>query len=106
MKPVRAGVVGVGKMGEYHVGVLTELTEVEITGIVDINQERARAISEKYSIPFHPDPQALFDRVDVVIIAVPTVMHYPLGKEFLNAGIHVLLQFAGYGFEGLGGKSH
>ena len=32
-RPVRAGVVGVGQMGRYHVGVLAEIPQVELVGL-------------------------------------------------------------------------
>ena len=89
---IKAGVVGVGKMGEYHVGVLSEMREASLVGLVDVNEERARFLGEKYEIPFYTDYQELFDKVDVVIIAVPTALHYPIGKDFLNAGIHALVE--------------
>ena len=33
MQKVRAGVVGVGQMGQYHVGVYSELFNVELVGV-------------------------------------------------------------------------
>ena len=30
MAKVKAGIVGIGRMGEYHVGVLSEMQEVDI----------------------------------------------------------------------------
>ena len=34
----------------------------------------------------------IYDKVDVAVVAVPTGMHYPIAKDLLNAGIHVLLE--------------
>ena len=92
MAGCRVGVVGVGKMGEYHVGVLSEMLETELVGIVDNNQERAKIISERYKVSHYSDYKDLIPKVDAVIIAVPTSLHYPIGKECLEAGIHTLLE--------------
>lgn len=89
---IKAGVVGVGKMGEYHVGVLSELPEVKLAGISDINAQQAETIGKKYNVPHFQNYQDLFDSVDVVIVAVPTAAHYTVAKDFLNTGIHVLLE--------------
>jgi hypothetical protein len=35
MQKVKAGVVGVGQMGQYHVGVYSELLNVELVGVAD-----------------------------------------------------------------------
>ena len=92
MAKVRAGVVGAGRMGEYHVGVLSEMQSVDLTGVVDIDPQRQKAIEETYNAPTYSDCKDLFGRVDVAIVAVPTILHYPVAKELLNNGIHVLLE--------------
>jgi predicted dehydrogenase len=92
MATTKVGVVGVGKMGEYHVGVLSEMPETNLVGIVDNNKERANLISERYNVPCYYDCKDLIKKVDMVIVALPTSLHYPIGKEFLEAGIHTLLE--------------
>lgn len=89
---IRAGVVGVGKMGEYHVGVLSELSEVALVGVVDINEDRARGIAKNFGCSYYSNYPDIYDDVDVVVIAVPTSLHYPICKDFLNSGTHVLLE--------------
>jgi predicted dehydrogenase len=88
----KIAVIGVGKMGEYHVGVLSEMREADLVGIVDVNEARARALGEKYEVPWYTDPKELYSKADLVVIAVPTDLHYPIASEFLNAGINVLLE--------------
>jgi len=91
-KRIKAGVIGVGKMGEYHVGVLSEMSEVALVGVADINEDRARTIAEKFGCSCFSDYQDIYDKVDIVVIAVPTSLHYTVGKDFLNSGVHVLLE--------------
>ena len=79
-------------MGEYHVGVLSDMREAELVGIVDSDQKRAKIVSERYKTSNYKDYKELFKKVDAVIIAVPTSMHYSIGKEFIEAGIHTLLE--------------
>ena len=52
MSRIKVGVLGVGKMGEYHVGILSENRDVDLKGISDISEERGRVISERYEVPF------------------------------------------------------
>ena len=92
MSEFKVGVVGVGKMGEYHVGVLSEMREVDLVGVVDSDQERAKKISEQYKTRSYNNYKDLFNEVDAVVVAVPTSLHYALGKEFIEAGIHTLLE--------------
>ena len=92
MSRIKVGVLGVGKMGEYHVGILSENRDVELRGISDISEERGRVISERYGVPFFDDFNRMLKEVDAAVVAVPTKLHYEIGKEVLNAGIHVLLE--------------
>ncbi|MFQ6671836.1 MAG: Gfo/Idh/MocA family protein, partial [Candidatus Tectimicrobiota bacterium] len=92
MSAVRAGVVGVGHMGRYHIAVYSELADVELVGVVDINEERAHQLAAQYNTTSYTDYRALFGRVDVVSIAVPTSLHYAVAKDFLRQGTHVLLE--------------
>ena len=92
MQKVRAGVVGVGQMGQYHVGVYSELFNVELVGVADCDEDRVTAIAEKYKTIPVTDYHELLGAVDVVSIAVPTSLHYRIARDFLEAGVHVLLE--------------
>ena len=92
MGNIRVGVVGVGRMGSYHLGVLSELPEIELTGIVDIDGNRAKTLGKQYGILHFTRYEDLFDNVDAAVVAVPTSSHYPVARDFLKSGIHVLLE--------------
>lgn len=92
MAKVKIGVVGIGRMGEYHVGVLSEMQGVDIAGVVDVDPKRRKAIHDNYGSPHYADYMDLIGKVDAAVVAVPTAMHYPVTKELLNNGIHVLLE--------------
>jgi predicted dehydrogenase len=92
VKKVRAAVVGVGHMGRYHVGVYSEIPNVRLMGMADINELRGGEIAEKYNTKCYKDYTDLFGKVDVVSIAVPTALHYKITRDFLQAGINVLIE--------------
>lgn len=92
MQKTRAGVVGVGQMGQYHVGIYSELHDIELVGVADTDRQRGAYVAGKYDIPLYTDYRDLLGKVDVVSIAIPTSLHYPIAKTFLEAGVHVLLE--------------
>jgi predicted dehydrogenase len=92
MRKIRAGVVGVGQMGQYHVGIYSELHDVDLIGVADSDRQRGVSVADKYNIWAGPDYHDLLDQVDVVSIAVPTSLHYSIAKDFIEAGVHVLLE--------------
>ena len=89
---VKLGIIGVGHMGNYHVNVARQIEEYDFQGIYDVSNERATYISEKYNVPKVDSINELFKKVDCVIIAVPTFLHYKIAKESLLAGKHILLE--------------
>ena len=92
MSKVKVGVVGVGRMGKYHVGILSELPEVELTSVVDIDSKSRKVIEENYGTPSFENYKDIYGKVDAAVVAVPTRLHFPIAKDLLNAGIHVLLE--------------
>ncbi|MGA3207341.1 MAG: Gfo/Idh/MocA family oxidoreductase [Syntrophales bacterium] len=92
MKEIRVGVVGTGHLGNYHLQKYRELSNCRIAGVVDIKEERARKAAEMHNCLAMSDHRKLMSSVDAVSIAVPTVSHYRIAKDFLKAGIDVLLE--------------
>jgi len=89
---IKVGVIGVGRMGTYHVGILSELPEVELAAVVDIDSKSRKIIEENYGTPGFENYKDIYGKVDAAVVAVPTGLHFPMAKDLLNAGIHVLLE--------------
>ena len=89
---MQVGVVGVGYFGRHHVRILSSLDNVNLIGVVDCIPERAKFIGEKYDAPYYTHHHQIMDKVEAVVIAVPTVDHYTVAKDFLNQGIDVLVE--------------
>jgi predicted dehydrogenase len=90
-EPIRAGVVGVGSMGQNHARVYAELPGVELVGVADADGERAREVAASH------DTQALsrtelLDRAEAVSIAVPTAHHASIARECIETGVDVLVE--------------
>ena len=92
MQPVKVGVVGVGHMGKHHVKTYAKMGNVKLTGVVDIDEDRVKEVANDYEAKWHLNHHDLIDKVDAVSIAVPTSVHYEVAKDFLQAGVHVLLE--------------
>lgn len=89
---LRVGVVGVGYLGRFHALIYSRLPDVELVGVVDTDQERARAIAAEASCASYARLDDLLGRVDAVSIVVPTTAHLAAAAPFLTRGIHVLLE--------------
>lgn len=89
---VRAGVVGTGHMGQYHVLVYAELWDVDLVGIVDVDPERGAAVAQRYETRAFSDHRDLIGKVDVASVSVPTEQHFHVARDLLEAGISVLVE--------------
>lgn len=90
-EPMRAGVIGVGSMGQYHARVYGELPGVELVGVSDVDDARAAEIADRHGTRAS-DMARLIDDVDVVSIAVPTAHHYTVARECIENDVHVLVE--------------
>lgn len=92
MKPLRAGVVGVGHLGRHHARVLSKIESVSLVAVADTDLAQARAVAEACGCEAVEDPLSLLDRVDAVSIAVPTRFHRQVAAPFLENGIPCLIE--------------
>ena len=60
--------------------------------MVDADPVRAALIARKLNTRSFSDPAELLGNVDVVSIVVPTILHHRVAKQFLEQGVHVLLE--------------
>ena len=88
---LRVGVVGLGMMGQHHARVYSELP-CQLVGVIDADLEKAKAIGEKYGTRYYSDYTELISQVDAVSIAVPTTLHYQIAMDFINYGVHCLVE--------------
>lgn len=92
MKRVRAAVVGVGYLGNFHAQKYASLADVELVGVADSDPRRAAEIAANLGTEAYGDYRDLAGKVDVVSVVVPTVMHHQVASFFLKHGVHVLLE--------------
>lgn len=91
-KPIDVGVVGVGYAGSLHTAKYADLPGARLVAVADIDERRARETGELYQVPGVTDYRDLLDKVRCVSVAVPTGQHYRVARDFLEAGIDVLVE--------------
>jgi predicted dehydrogenase len=89
---IRVAVIGVGALGRHHARILGALDGVELAGVVDINEARAREIGGVVNAPWATSAAEMMGRVDAVTIAVPTESHLSVAIPFLQRGTAVLVE--------------
>src|SRR5258708_6170438 len=90
-KKLRVGVIGVGYLGKIHTRIYNELPEADLVGICDSNPE-TKIKADEYKTAFYTNYRDLIGKVDAVSIVTPTFTHYDVAKDFLEAGVHTLIE--------------
>ena len=84
--------VGAGHFGRYHAQKMAALDGARLVAVADIDAERAAAIASPLDAEAVTDHRALIGNIDAASVAVPAAAHYAVVKDFLDAGIHVLVE--------------
>ena len=92
MSRLKVAVIGVGHLGKEHARVYAELPGVELVGVVDIQRKQAEKIAQQYNTQYFLNHKEVIDKVAAVSIAVPTKAHYGIAKDFLQHGVHVMIE--------------
>jgi len=92
MTSLRAGVIGVGHLGQHHARLYASLPGAQLVGVTDQSIERAQTVADRHGSPVFRTIDELLSHVDVVSVAVPTSGHYAVAKACLQAGKHVLVE--------------
>jgi predicted dehydrogenase len=93
--PLGFGIVGLGYWGPNLLRVLTELADVEVRWICDLDPERLERFGRRYpSVAYTTDADELLgdDEVDALIIATPVFTHFDLAARSLRAKKHTFVE--------------
>lgn len=92
-RPLRCGVIGVGRMGRHHARVYAQAPDTELVGVVDSSSDRAGDVAEQWGCRHFQSVENLINAgVDAVSVAVPTVYHRAVATQLLNADVSVLVE--------------
>jgi predicted dehydrogenase len=83
---MRVVIIGLGKMGRYHLNACKERKDIDIVCLCDT----VNTISKNYDMVYNYKDIPL--NIDKVIIATPTATHYEIARYFLNHGIDTFVE--------------
>ncbi|HEY8339027.1 MAG TPA: Gfo/Idh/MocA family oxidoreductase, partial [Egibacteraceae bacterium] len=95
MRPVRVGMIGLGRLGRVHAENLAwRVAGVELVRVVDTRAEVAREVGARLGVDWADDPAAVLDdaAVEGVVVATPTPTHVALVRAAAAAGKHVFCE--------------
>jgi len=92
MQSVRTAVIGVGYLGRFHAQKYAALPDSKLVAVVDANPDARNRVAAEVGCRPVGDYREILGQVDAVSIATPTPLHFPIARDCLAQGIHVLLE--------------
>ena len=81
-----------GHLGNFHLKQLKEIPKISISGLYDINSNRADEMSKLYDVKTYSSVDELLKESDAVSIVTPTSNHYSVADYALNSGCHLFIE--------------
>ena len=89
---IAVGVIGTGYLGRLHARVLTEIPEAKVVGFVELNDAVAGELGESLKLKRFDSVAALAREVQCAVVATPTVTHFEIASELVEAGCDVMVE--------------
>jgi scyllo-inositol 2-dehydrogenase (NADP+) len=95
-KILKVGIIGQGRSGrDIHGNLLAQINEYyTIAAVADSIPERQRRAEREYGCKAYATWEEMVanEKLDIVVNASPSHLHFPITLELLNKGIHVLCE--------------
>ena len=92
---VKVGIIGCGKIAQVrHIPEYLDNPNAKLTGIYDLNLQRAKELAEKYDCKFYESVEEMLadPEIDAVSVCVANHVHAEITIAALKAGKHVLCE--------------
>lgn len=92
-KNIKVGIIGAGFIGSAHIEAVRRLEFIEVIALAQSDEKKAKHKAEQLGIPFaYGNYKDLLNNseIDVVHNCTPNYLHYPINKEIIEAGKHIL----------------
>ncbi len=86
--------IGCGRIAKKHIKILRELEETNIIAVCDIKEDRAKAFSEEYNIPYYLNYKEMLSKesVDVADICTQSGTHAQIAIEVAKMKVDILTE--------------
>jgi predicted dehydrogenase len=91
---LKAGIIGLGKMGISHAAIVAPHRDVELVAVCDTSSLVLEGFRKFTKVRVYDDYKKMIDSeaLDFVVIATPTKYHFPMVKYALEKGIHTFCE--------------
>lgn len=94
MKQIRTGLVGCGKVGDFHARAFAGLAESQFVAVCDADLGRAVAFADRYGVKAYDSVEKMIgdSGVEALSVCTPHPLHAAAAVPAARAGCHVLVE--------------
>jgi UDP-N-acetylglucosamine 3-dehydrogenase len=94
LTPTRVAVIGLGSMGRNHARILNDLDECTLVAVCDAIPTSVEWAVSRYGVKGYGSYTDMFakEKLDAVVVAVPTSLHLEVGMAALRQNLHTLIE--------------
>jgi predicted dehydrogenase len=89
---IKIGVLGAGHLGKIHIRLIKEISDFELVGFFDPNDDVALETEAKFGVKRYESMEELIDACDAIDIVTPTLSHYDCASKALKKSRHVFIE--------------
>jgi len=92
---LKMGIIGLGKMGEFHINWMTPENQLELVAGCEKNPKRVEELKKKYDMRIYTDVEVFLEKekdLDFAVIVTTHESHEALTIKCLNAGVNVIVE--------------
>src|SRR5699024_9960887 len=83
---------GAGHLGKIHLRLAQQSNRYKLVGFFDPDQKNAAQIVKDFGYPLFDSAEDLIVEADVVDIVTPTLAHFKVAQQALQAGKHIFIE--------------
>lgn len=94
MDKIKTGIIGCGKVGDFHARAYKGIENSAFTAVCDSNIDRAKAFAEVYGVAAYDDIEKMIRecKLDVVSVCTPHPLHADPAVVAADCGCNVLIE--------------
>ena len=93
---LKVALIGCGRIAGHHCASITKVDGIELAGVCDLDDGKARAYAEAFSVPYFASYRRMFEEVpeiDIAAVITPSGMHFEHAMEMLEEyGKHLIME--------------
>jgi len=85
-------VIGAGHLGSLHARMLSQIADVELVGICDIDTSKASSLAAELNTKTFRNVEEAVNAASALSVVTTTKTHFEIGSQVIEAGKHVFIE--------------